>query len=286
MAIISLPNGLGAALGDYLATTEPLLQNGDVWYVDSSDGDDTYDGRDRIKPLATLGQAVTNGLAGDIIVLKDGHTETLTAAVDIAGFTVVGCGSSGGYPTVKLTNNQDAAAAINCSGSSGEVSQLLNIWFEEQAKTCSAPNVLIGGNPGNAGFVRIRGCYFEANGNDEAPSLELGGSEGNSGIVIIENTTFISTSTTLTTQPLSAIESYSSTAPEYIVMNGVVVDGGTVGWSNYFGIDLTDTAPDIIICEALSLLRGSDMKLMEATIGFVNAATVTGGSRIDWADVA
>ena len=271
MAIISLPNGIGADLGDALATAEPLLVNGDVWYVDSSNGDDTYDGRDRIKPFATLGQAVTDSSAGDIIVLKDGHAETLTAAIAVnKNLTIVGAGQSDGKPTVKLTNNQAAGEMLTITGS---YVQVLNIWFEEQAKTCSEAKI-----SADCTHFRMRGCYLECDGNSGDSALKLAGT-----VVEIRNTTIISTATALTAQPLAAV--LVTGALGSLITDGFVVDGGTVGWSRYHGIDISAATITMMYLEGLSLLRGTDLKALEASGGYINAATVSGGARIDWCDI-
>lgn len=280
MAVIHLPNGIGDTLGDILTTTSPLEVNGNVWYVHYSTGTDAVSpaGQNRQDPLKTLGQAVTNASAGDIIVLMDGHVETITSTVTVnSDLTIVGAGSSGGYPTVKLTNNQAAAAMIDLTGSN--LHQLRNIWFEEEAQANSAAKIRVDDSTGS--FV-IENCYFECGQYDDSFAIEIDVSN----TCLIRNTTFISTATSIATQPYGAV-GLDSTAGTIrsIFLDGVIVDGGAYGWSNYHAVDLSQNAsnqPYMVNAISLSLLRGSDMRIDSNSYGWVNASTQTGGCRIDW----
>src|SRR5688572_8640882 len=81
----SFPSGIGASTGDSLLTAANLHITGDVWYVDSATGVDGASlGKQRLAPLDTLAQAVTNASDGDAIVFLAGHTETLTAVQTIS----------------------------------------------------------------------------------------------------------------------------------------------------------------------------------------------------------
>lgn len=100
----------------------PLLSAypGKIFWVDSTSGSNgnkgTYD-----RPFSTIDYAVGLCTAnkGDIIVVKPGHTETVSAAgglaLDVAGIAVVGLGAGSSRPTVNFTTavgadmNVDAA---------------------------------------------------------------------------------------------------------------------------------------------------------------------------------
>ena len=278
MSIIHLPNGIGDTLGDVLVTASPLEVNGNVWYVHYGTGTDAVSpaGQNRQAPLKTLGQANTNAANGDIIVLMDGHAETFTSAVTISKrLTIVGAGSSGGQPTVVLTNNQ--AAGYLLSITSTTVVQLRNIKFAAQAQACSVATINFDGT----GLFIVAGCYFECGQYDDAFKIII-----NDGSIFIKNTTFISTATSIATQPKGAVATETEdTALETIFLEGVVIDGGTYGWSNYHALDFSKQAADMVVGEGVSLLRGSDVKLSAASLGYFGASTQTGGVRIEWEPV-
>ena len=96
----------------------PLIQThpGKVFWVDNSSlgsGDDFKSGSDANKgtfndPFSTLDYAIgkTRANKGDIIFIKPGHSETLTAtsvAVDVAGIAIVGLGRGSNRPTFNAT---------------------------------------------------------------------------------------------------------------------------------------------------------------------------------------
>lgn len=88
----------------------PLLNAyaGNLFWVDSGAGSDgnkgTFD-----RPFATMDYAVGRCTAnnGDVIMVKPGHTETVSAAagldLDVAGITFVGLGNGSDRPTVNFT---------------------------------------------------------------------------------------------------------------------------------------------------------------------------------------
>jgi hypothetical protein len=108
MSLISnFPNGFANGVtirGVPLALSHP----GSVFWVHSGTGSNghkgTYD-----RPFATIDYAVGRCTAnkGDIIFVKPGHTETVTAAagldLDVAGIAVIGLGSGSLRPTVNFT---------------------------------------------------------------------------------------------------------------------------------------------------------------------------------------
>ena len=262
-------NGAGETLGDALITEEPLYSTGDVWYVNSATGADAVSpaGKNRSKPLATLDQAHTNAAAGDIIVLMDGHSETLTASVTISkAVAIVGAGKSSGKPTVKFTINSSSSYLFNVTG---DDVQLKNLWIEENSQANSLTKIVVSGD----GF-RMIGCYVEANDNDDAACLSIHAGHG----MRIEETTFISTSTTTTTQPKSAIE--VTLESNDLEMKNVTLDGGTVGWSDFYAFDATGNAINRMKALNINLLNGADMDLTGCS-GWMSLGTVTGGSRVD-----
>ena len=120
MAFSSYPGGFAAGI---MIRGVPLIQThpGKVFWVDNTTtsllqgvkpGSDGNQGGFN-DPFATLDYAVGKCRAnkGDIIFIKPGHSETLTAtsvAVDVAGIAVVGLGQGANRPTF----NADATASV------------------------------------------------------------------------------------------------------------------------------------------------------------------------------
>lgn len=119
MPISNYPNGFAQGVN---IRGIPLLSAypGDVYWVDSVNGSDgnkgTFD-----KPFSTIDYTVGRCTAnkGDIIAVKAGHVETVTAAaglaLDVAGIVILGFGTGSHRPTVNFTTavgadmNVDAA---------------------------------------------------------------------------------------------------------------------------------------------------------------------------------
>ena len=107
MPFSNFPNGFanGVAIRGM-----PILNSygGNIFWVDSGSGSNTNDGT-HVRPYGTLDYAVGKCSAnnGDVILVKAGHTETVTAAggldLDVAGITIVGLGNGSDRPTVNFT---------------------------------------------------------------------------------------------------------------------------------------------------------------------------------------
>jgi len=107
MPFSNFPNGFanGVAIRGM-----PILNGygGNIFWVDSGSGSNNNDGT-HVRPYATLDFAVGKCTAnnGDVIIVKAGHTETVTAAggldLDVAGITIMGLGNGSDRPTVNFT---------------------------------------------------------------------------------------------------------------------------------------------------------------------------------------
>lgn len=268
---ISYHNGIGGSTGDSLATTSPLTVSGNIWYVSSATGTDAASpaGKNREKPLATLAQAVTNSADDDIVVFLDGHAETLTAAQTINKRLVfVGEGSDSGNPTVEFTNNQAAAVMFTVSADSVV---FRNIQFNSNAQACSA--VLINVTGADVGFI---GCRWECGQYDDNYNLAIEAAD-----CFLTDCTFISVATVTTAQPYCALGSGTANFGE-LTLDGCVFSSGTVGFSNIYALDLSNSGASQIRASNISLLLGADVKLHASMTGYFGATTVTGGSRVDW----
>ena len=103
MPISNYPNGFQNGVS---IQGMPVLNTyaGNVFWVDSGAGSDQNKGTER-RPFSTLDYAIGKCTAnnGDIIIIKPGHSESVSAAAgvafDVAGITVVGLGSGSARPT-------------------------------------------------------------------------------------------------------------------------------------------------------------------------------------------
>lgn len=270
MSII-YPNGAGETLGNQLVTCRPLYSVGSLWYVNSSGGIDAASpaGKNREKPLATLNQAITNAVAGDIIVLMAGHQElNPTTSFNInKSLIIVGAGSSGGKPTVKLRANALGNVAVAAANV-----QLRNIWFPASPASPSAPNVAVAG--GATDGFQMKDCYFELAQFDSV-GLQLASNTNR-----VVNTTFISTSLTVTTQPGTALN--VNAAVSDLELDGVTFSAGTVGFSNPAAFTSGGNVLTRLRAENVSLLLGADIAIAAGSTGYLNPQLATGGSRVDF----
>lgn len=120
MPISNYPNGFGNGVN---IRGVPVLNTyaGDVFWVDSGAGSDgnkgTFD-----RPFATVDFAVGRCTAsnGDVIMVKPGHAETLSAAdaidIDVIGVSVIGVGNGALRPTFTMDNaaGEITFGADNC----------------------------------------------------------------------------------------------------------------------------------------------------------------------------
>lgn len=268
------PNGTGETLGgDDLLTQTPLWVGGNIWWVNSGTGSDAAGtaGQDRERPLATLSQAVTNSAAGDIIILQSGHTETLTAAVNIGIRTVVGVGTSNGKPAAQLKINAASATLITMGGSGG---QLRNIYFPAAVQSNNGANGKIWLPSVTNAY--IRGCYFESSGLDQFAAVQV---DVNCTGFRVENCTFVSTATAIATRPTKGLNLTGAVTDFSII--GCTFDDGTVGYSGA-ACDLSTAAITRMSAFGNSLLRGADVKFNASQTGHFGVSTLSGGSGVAW----
>ena len=142
--------GLGST-GDTFLNKE-LITSGVVLWVDSVAGNDSNAGSKEL-PFATLAAAISaaSGSQGDVIVIKSGHTETLTSTITVnrTGLKIYGLGSGSSAPNF-LCN-----AAIDLFSITAANVELNNLYFP--AATTATCTGLIDVAAAN---VRIKGCTF------------------------------------------------------------------------------------------------------------------------------
>lgn len=262
------PNGLSQSLGDQLVVNRPLMTSYTTYFVSSTSGSDSYDGLDPDSPFATLAHAVSVAAGNTtIIVLMSGHAETMTATLTpTAGTIIVGAGSSGGKPTVKLKMNASTTIMFTCSNAGV---QLRNIWFQSNQQTNSSSRVKFTGING-----RVVGCYFECGSTDTGASVEFG--TGGSGGTC-KDTTFVSTVSAAGTLPNTAL--VVSAALTDIAVDGCVFNEGTFGF-NGVALSFSSTVTRMRV-ENLSLVNGAGA-LFGSSTGILMPTTVSGSGAISY----
>ena len=115
----------GAFNGGVTIQNLPILNSygGNVYWVDSgsSGNKGTFE-----RPFKTLASAIAAATAnnGDMIMVKQGHTETITAAaglvIDKAGLTFIGLGTGSDRPTINFTTSTAADVDIDAANTTIE----------------------------------------------------------------------------------------------------------------------------------------------------------------------
>jgi len=271
----NFPHGIGEALGDALVTAATFRTDGVVLYVHHT-GSDAYDGLDRVKPKATVGGAVSAAFAGDTVVLLPGHTETVMAQIAVPyRINLIGSGASGGIPTPTLTWGGASSVAMLDVTADGVL--IGGIRFAPSTVTGTTTACIFV----EANYFTLRGCYIECGANDDyGVVVETLMSAGT-----IEDTTFISTATVVTAQPVVAVYFLASPAEsgsEGWYFDNVTFDGGTAGFSNFSAYDDTLSRSDLKLYEGVTLANGADMAIMAESNGVLNVVDSESGGMVDW----
>lgn len=132
--------------------TEDVIASGSLIWVDSVNGSDSNTGTEG-SPLATLQQAISNATAnnGDIILLKSGHTQTVSSTITInkAGLKIFGIGNGSSAPRFTCT------AATDCISVTANNVELNNLYFPVGTTATNTARINI-----DAANVRVKGCTF------------------------------------------------------------------------------------------------------------------------------
>lgn len=248
-------NGAGGTSGDELATFNNIRTSGLIWYVSSATGTDAVApaGRDRIKPLRTLSQAVTNASVGDIIVLLSGHSETLTAGQTIskAGLRIVSEGAAGTANAARFTCNGSilmfdiTAAGVTLGG----------IYFAASTVAPTTARVRI-----NSAAVTLRGCYFECGTLDTVTSVSY---VTGAGQCLIKSCTFVSTSTSTASQPIQPVTVVNTMSD--LTLDTVTFNGGLSGWSSRTAFQ-ANAAVTRCVATNIDLLNDSDVNMVTGSV--------------------
>lgn len=263
------PAGFGASAGSDLAISSRLYSSGTVYFVGSANGgSDAYAGTDRLKPLATLNQAITNSSAGDIICLLANHAETMTGAVGTvkARTAIVGEGTGSSRPTLAC----GAAVSWWSMANNGVVIDNIIVAASTVAPTTYRMQVSGIG-------TTIMNCKFQFGALDTVTGLNL---PTGAAQIRIRDCEFVSTATSVAAQPASAIT--VANAMTDLWLENVTLDGGTTGWSNPYAFVGTGAVTGLRAF-GLRLLGGSDMTMATGTTGYIGESTDSGSVRITWA---
>lgn len=264
----------GASTGPSLLLDEPMITDGDVWYVSSVDGtDDSTRGKDRAAPLATLSQAVTNAAAGDWIVLLSNHDETLTGLSISKKLTIVGEGKSAGLPQPKLTHTKTSGTGASTMVTISDSVRVSNVYWPNAGsgdKTNS--RFSISGND-----VRFEECYFEQ--GDHAGKCAFSGTPLR---FTLKDCTVKATHESTEGEPFID----TTVALDQLRMINTVFDGGTAGFGSSSSVPYAvhiNAASDDVEIEGCSLKNGADFFLHASSArGHVSFPTKTGGARFVW----
>lgn len=266
MTVRLYANGTGGTLGDELITETELYTTGIVYFVHHS-GSDSNTGQTRQKPYASFVFALTQAISNDIIVLMDGHTETISSPQTVSqdGLKIVGEGSTSGVPTAKLTSALTNQVMLTISGINVAIA---NIYFPSGATT----NATNGRVKVTGARHMMRGCYIECGAGDATSSVAW--SDTATGARCFD-TSFVNVSTTI--QPVCGLIMSGSTDNEF---EAVTLDGGTVGFAIAGILDssvFSGTAPERLRCQQMRLLNGAGFLSGAGTTGYIGISERTGG---------
>ncbi len=132
---------------------------GNVFHVDSGHANTsaTSTGKNPNHPVSTIDAAVALCTAnnGDIILVSEGHVETVSAAagldLDVAGITIIGLGRGSDRPTITI--DTDTAADVDIDAA--------NVYIENLIFSANFADIAVAIDV-NADDFTMRGCRFQA----------------------------------------------------------------------------------------------------------------------------
>lgn len=263
----AFPGGAGAATGDPLVVQDGLyvLGSSRVYWVLYASGDNANEGTERRQPLQTLAYAISVAEDGDIIILRDGHTETITSTVTIdKQVCIVGEGSdANGEATVSFVNN--VATDSMFSVTAHDV-MIRNVYFPESINALAGNRILTS----TVTAFRMRGCLVESGDLDTAESIYM----VNVTAAELRNCRFVAVGSGYSqTVPGPGFRSSGS-----VSLKTVEFDGGDYGYGN--GLAWLQLGASFVRVEGLTLNTGADVQIEEESSGYAIAVVTTGDARI------
>jgi hypothetical protein len=186
MSLSSFPGGFNTGLSvrgmpltqTFATSFGPTQQaNTGVWWVDSVNGSGTIGSY--TQPVASLARALQLAKTNDVIVLKPGHTETISTATatagawNVTGLQIIGLGTGARRPTITL--DTATTATINVSAASISVSNVIfvanflniaSLFTLTTAKDFVVDSCLIKDTSSVLNFVNIVTTSATSNAND------------------------------------------------------------------------------------------------------------------------
>lgn len=199
---------------------------------------------DASKPLATIGFALTFCLAnrGDVIIVQEGHVETLAAnlAINVAGLLVVGLGGHGSRPAITPAGFSTVISGAGC--------QMYNIAFNASTTAVTAGIVQLAANGAQA-----IGCKLVSS-NVTTVGFAIGAAN------------------TLVDQ--CEVDATTTGASSAVLMG--VFDGTKITGSNFHGIFAA--APIVCVANTNMLIQGNVLRQLSGSVAPVITGVVTATS--------
>lgn len=262
-SIRSYKNGAGGSTGADLAVLSPTYQSGTYWYVgnQTSGNSDSNAGTERLAPLATTAQAVTNAAAGDTIVFLQNHAEAISSAVTLskAGLCLVGEGTGAALPRFTCSG----AVAMFDVTAAGIIFDSLYFPASTAAATARIRTA-------SSGTV-LKNLQFDCGASDTNRAVSLVTGAGN---VRITGTRFTAVAAT----PAVGLEIVNAVSD--VTLDSVTFDGGSFRWTDY--ALKGSAAVTRLRATRIYQLSGSHILLPTGTTGSVQIAAATGDCRLDW----
>ena len=235
-----------------------------VYWVDSTDANASTGADGSIDtPFSTIDAAVGQCVAnqGDVILVKPGHIETVTAAggldLDIAGITIIGIGQGSLRPTVRLSTVATADVDVDAANIT-----IVNLLFEARFADITA------GIDVNAADFKMLNC--------ETRDIDAGGefitviqTDANADRMLIDGYTHIGTSTPSGGNEASPLAVIALTGGDDIIIKNFNI---------YGDFDLSAIMATVTICTRLSIEggKGSYIWTENATDSAISVNASTG----------
>jgi hypothetical protein len=147
------PGAQNADIGAAIRTAL-MWMNRNPWYVNSTTGNDNYDGMSKDKPFLTITQAVSKASAGDIIYLRGEFNEGAAVTINKELIIVGENASRNGYPTLVLNSADHQLFIVKANNV-----QIRNIGFVQTEANIA---IQIGDTAGQAYYkLFIENCKFD-----------------------------------------------------------------------------------------------------------------------------
>ena len=208
-------NGIVAiTAGGSTDISKDIETTGNVYWVDSVNGNDANNGTNRNEPKATLDSALTSTTAnnGDIVIVEANHAEVLSAGITFskAGVRIFGLGTGTSKPSFTCDGN---ISLFSVTAKHVEINN-----FQFPAGTTATNVVRVNAN--SDGII-IKNCDFTCGQFDET-SINITTSDR----VRIEGCTFL----VVENGPIQAID--TTLTCDGIIIDGCIFDGGAFNWDN------------------------------------------------------